>query len=61
MKRNRNFADLIKCDLSYIKLIQSGEYLTKYKAVSVHAVLCLWYGVSNCDAANILVKRADVA
>jgi len=58
VKRKRNFTDLIKSDLSYIKLIQSGEYLTKYKAVSVHAVLCLWHGVSNCDTAKILVKRA---
>jgi len=61
VKRKRNFTDLIKNDLSYIKLVHSGEYLTKYKAVSVRAVLCLWYGVSNCDAANILVKRAGVA
>jgi len=60
MKRKRTFADLIKSDLSYIKLVQFGEYLTKYKAESVHAVLSV-DGVSNYDAAYILVKRAGVA
>jgi hypothetical protein len=44
MEREWNFIEFIKNDLSYIKLVQSSEYLTKHKEISVCALRCLVRG-----------------
>jgi hypothetical protein len=53
MKHEWNFTRRTKNNLAYIKLVQTGEYSTKFKEMCIYALQCQERGMSNYDATNI--------